>query len=222
MNAKTNKLIIPALIIGGGVALYFLNKKGKLDKIKALISGEKEVVETTSPVAPVITSQTTVVTSNPLGSAADVKKFQEYYNSVKPANLPALSTDGNFGPLTAAAYNSYKDKYAAAAAAGKLPAPTTTTTPTTLKIGDKVNAKVLTATYPGYTLTNPYTAGGTDDLGNYQPGNYVGVITSALTGNAIKIRKSGKPVPEIKNTFSDNTYIGDFWVRASNVEKSLI
>ena len=137
MNAKTNKLLIPAIIIGGGVALYFLNKKGKLDKIKALISGEKEI-ETTNPVAPVITGQTTVVTSNPLGNAAAVKKFQEYYNSVKPANLPALAYTG-WGPLTAAAYNSYKDLYATAAAAGTLPAPTTTlVTIIPFKIGDTI------------------------------------------------------------------------------------
>jgi len=225
MPQKLNKkIIIPAVLIGGGIALYFLNKSGKLDKLKNLIKGkEKEVIETTSPVAPVITSQTTVVTSNPLGNAAAVKKFQEYYNLVKPANLPALTYDG-WGPLTAAAYNSYKDKYAAAAAAGKLPATTTTTTITpltALKIGDKVNAIILTATYPGYTLTNPYTAGGTDGNGNYQAGNYVGVITSALTGNAIKVRKSGSPFPEIDD-YGSNTTIGDFWVRASNITKSLI
>jgi len=224
MPQKLNKkIIIPAVLIGGGIALYFLNKNGKLDKLKNLIKGkEKEVIETTSPVAPVITSQTTVVTSNPLGNAAAVKKFQEYYNLVKPANLPALTYDG-WGPLTAAAYNSYKDKYAAAAAAGKLTATTTTTTitPTTIKIGDKVNAKVLTATYPGYTLVNPYTAGATDGKGNFLPGYYVGVIT-AITGNALKIKKSGNPFPEIYNTFSSNTTIGDYYVLASNVEKSLI
>jgi hypothetical protein len=208
MNAKTNKLVIPAIIIGGGVALYFLNKKGKLDKIKALISGEKEV-ETTNPVAPVITGQTTVVTSNPLGNAAAVKAFQEYYNSVKPANLPALNTDGNFGPLTAAAYNSYKDAYATAAAAGTTPTPT----PTTLKKGDKVNAKELTATYSGYTLANPYTKGGNDDKGNYKPGYYVGRVLQ-IVGSATQVERVSQP------------YVGNaiyiFWVKTANIEKSLL
>ena len=179
MPQKLNKqIIIPAVLIGGGIALYFLNKSGKLEKLKNLIKGKEKEIEKEAPEKPVITNPNNIVTSNPLGSAADVKKFQEYYNSVKPAELPALTYDG-WGPLTAAAYNSYKDKYAAAAAAGKLPATTTTTTitPTTIKIGDKVNAKVLTATYPGYTLVNPYTAGATDGKGNFLPGYYVGLIT---------------------------------------------
>jgi len=184
MNGKTNKLLIPAIIIGGGVALYFLNKKGKLDKIKALISGEKEV-ETTNPVAPVITGQTTVVTSNPLGNAAAVKKFQEYYNSVKPANLPALAYTG-WGPLTAAAYNSYKDAYTTAAAAGTLPEPPK---PPTVKPnkGIIVNIADLLATdikqgigaylyassnsYPIYNLSNVKAA-------NTEKDKFMGIVTS--------------------------------------------
>ena len=40
MKQKLNKkIIIPAILIGGGVALYFLNKSGKLDKLKNLITG---------------------------------------------------------------------------------------------------------------------------------------------------------------------------------------
>ena len=221
MPQKLNKqIIIPAVLIGGGIALYFLNKSGKLDKLKNLIKGKEKEIEKETPEKPIINNQTNIVTSNPLGSAADVKKFQEYYNSVKPAELPALTYDG-WGPLTAAAYNSYKDKYAAAAAAGKLPEPSKEPAATTIKIGDKVNAKVLTATYPGYTLVNPYTSGATDGEGNFSPGYYVGVVT-AITGNALKVRKSGNPFPEIYNRFSSNTIIGDFYVKASNVEKSLI
>jgi len=144
MNAKTNKLLIPAVLIGGGIALYFLNKSGKLDKLKNLIKGKEKEVEEEAPEKPVITSQTNIVTSNPLGSAENVKKFQEYYNSVKPAELPALTYDG-WGPLTAAAYNSYKDKYAEAAAAGKLPAPPKPPTPKPNK-GIKVNIADLLAT----------------------------------------------------------------------------
>jgi len=216
MNGKTNKLLIPAIIIGGGVALYFLNKKGKLDKIKALISGEKEV-ETTNPVAPVITGQTTVVTSNPLGNAAAVKKFQEYYNSVKPANLPALSTDGNFGPLTAAAYNSYKDAYTTAAAAGTLPAPPK---PPTVKPnkGIIVNIADLLATdikqgigaylyassnsYPIYNLSNVKAASTEKD-------KFMGIVT-AITKSAtmykIQFVVGGSGIQYYVNYFTQTPY----------------
>jgi hypothetical protein len=167
MPQKLNKkIIIPAVLIGGGIALYFLNKSGKLDKLKNLIKGKEKEVEEEAPEKPVITNQTNIVTSNPLGSAADVKKFQEYYNSVKPAELPALSYDG-WGPLTAAAYNSYKDKYAAAAAAGKLPAPPTPNKGIRVELADLLatnanaaNNKMLYAGVTGigiYNLNNVIT-----------------------------------------------------------------
>jgi hypothetical protein len=108
MKQKQNKLIIPALLIGGGVALYFLNKSGKLDKLKNLIKGTPEIE---TPTALVIGPGTTTTTANPLGNAAAVKKFQEYYNRVRPIPFANLITDGIFGPLTSAAYNSYKDQY---------------------------------------------------------------------------------------------------------------
>jgi hypothetical protein len=218
MNGKTNKLVIPALIIGSGVALYFLNKSGKLDKIKALISGEKEV-ETTNPVAPVITSQTTVVTSNPLGDAAAVKKFQEYYNSVKPANLPALSTDGNFGPLTAAAYNSYKDKYAAAAAAGKLPEPPKP--PATNKT--KVEIADLLATNAKAADSKPLYAGvtgiGIFNLNNIitektKSDTFLGIITNVLKTSNISYKITfikGTGIKYYINYYTQNP--NDFYVK---------
>lgn len=110
MKQKQNKLIIPALLIGGGVALYFLNKSGKLDKLKNLIKGTP-TPEIEAPTAVVIGPGTTTTTANPLGNAAAVKKFQEYYNQVRPIPFANLVTDGIFGPLTSAAYNSYKDQY---------------------------------------------------------------------------------------------------------------
>jgi hypothetical protein len=110
MKQKQNKLIIPALLIGGGVALYFLNKSGKLDKLKNLIKGTT-TPEIETPTAVVIGPGTTTTTANPLGNAAAVKKFQEYYNQVRPIPFANLVTDGIFGPLTSAAYNSYKDQY---------------------------------------------------------------------------------------------------------------
>jgi hypothetical protein len=108
MKQKQNKIIIPAILIGGGVALYFLNKSGKLDKLKNLIKGTPEI-ETPTPL--VIGPGTTTTTANPLGNAAAVKKFQEYYNRVRPIPFANLVIDGIFGPLTSAAYNSYKDQY---------------------------------------------------------------------------------------------------------------
>lgn len=82
-----------------------------------------------------------------------------------------------------------------------------------LKKGDKVNAKVKTATYSGYTLANPYKSGGNDRYGNFLPGNYVGVILQ-IVGNAVQVQRYSKPY-----VGKDMSY---FWVSANNVEKSLI
>ena len=184
MKQKLNKqIIIPAVLIGGGIALYFLNKSGKLDKLKNLIKGKEKEVEEEAPEKPVINNQTNIVTSNPLGSAADVKKFQEYYNSVKPAELPALTYDG-WGPLTAAAYNSYKDKYAAAAAAGKLPAPPKP--PTT-----KVELADLIATNPN-AANNKILYAGVTGIGIYNLNNVITDKTKAnvLLGAILSVTKT--------------------------------
>ena len=107
MPQKLNKkIIIPAILIGGGVTLYFLNKSGKL---AGLLNMFKKQDDTILPTPPTSTAPTT--TANPLGNAAAVKKFQEYYNRVRPIPFANLVTDGTFGPLTSAAYNSYKDQY---------------------------------------------------------------------------------------------------------------
>jgi hypothetical protein len=108
---RTNKkIIIPAILIGGGLALYFLNKSGKLDKLKNLIKGTN-TPETITPDPVVIGPGTTTTTANPLGSADNVKDFQKFFNSKRPLVMLPLVVDGIFGPLTAAAYNSYKDQY---------------------------------------------------------------------------------------------------------------
>ena len=190
MPLKLNKqIIIPAVLISGGIALYFLNKSGKLDKLKNLIKGKEKEVEEEAPEKPVINNQTNVVTSNPLGSAADVKKFQEYYNSVKPAELPALDYTG-WGPLTAAAYNSYKDKYTAAAAAGKLPAPPKPPT-TKVEIADLIatdakaaNTKPLYAGIKGigiYNLNNNITQ-------ETKANEFLGIITNVLKTSNISYK----------------------------------
>jgi len=104
------KVVIPVVLIGTGIVLYFLNKAGKLDKLKNLITGNKadEIVQ---PNPLVIGPDSTITTSNPLGNADAVKKFQKYYNRVKPIPFANLVVDGIFGPLTSSAYNSYKDDY---------------------------------------------------------------------------------------------------------------
>ena len=104
------KVVIPVVLIGTGIVLYFLNKAGKLDKLKNLITGNKadEIVQ---PNPLVISPDSTVTTSNPLGNAEAVKKFQKYYNRVKPMLFTNLVVDGIFGSLTSSAYNSYKDDY---------------------------------------------------------------------------------------------------------------
>ena len=107
MKQKLNKkIIIPAILIGGGVALYFLNKSGKL---AGLLNMFKKQDDTILPTPPTSTEPTT--TANPLGSADNVKDFQKFFNSVRPLVMLPLVVDGIYGPLTAAAYNSYKDQY---------------------------------------------------------------------------------------------------------------
>ena len=107
---RTNKkFIIPAVLIGGGVALYFLNKSGKLAGLLNMFKKQDDTKETILPTPPTSTAPTT--TDNPLINAAGVKKFQEYYNRVRPIPFANLIVDGIFGPLTIAAYNSYKDQY---------------------------------------------------------------------------------------------------------------
>lgn len=110
MKQKQNKLIIPALLIGTGAALYFLNKSGKLDKLKNLIKGTT-TPEIENPTAVVIGPGTTTTTANPLGNIENVKDFQKFFNGVRPLVMLPLEVDGIFGPKTAAAYNSYKDQY---------------------------------------------------------------------------------------------------------------
>ena len=105
------KIIIPIILIGSGIGLYFLNKAGKLDKLKNLIKGNKPD-ENEQPNPLVIGPDSTITTSNPLGNAEAVKNFQKYYNRVRPIPFANLVVDGIFGPLTQSAYNSYKDKYA--------------------------------------------------------------------------------------------------------------
>ncbi len=104
------KIIIPVVLIGGGVALYFLNKSGKLDKLKNLIKGTS-TPEIENPPAVVIGPGTSTTTANPLGSADNVKDFQKFFNNVRPLVMLPLEVDGIFGTKTAAAYNSYKDQY---------------------------------------------------------------------------------------------------------------
>ena len=105
------KVVIPVVLIGTGIVLYFLNKAGKLDKLKNLIKGNKPD-ETIQPNPLVISPDSTITTSNPLGNSEAVKKFQKFYNRVKPIPFANLVVDGIFGALTQSAYNSYKDQYA--------------------------------------------------------------------------------------------------------------
>lgn len=104
---RTNKkIVIPTVLIGGGVALYFLNKSGKL---AGLLNMFKKQDDTILPTPPTSTAPTT--TANPLGSADNVKDFQKFFNNVRPLVMLPLEVDGIFGTKTAAAYNSYKDQY---------------------------------------------------------------------------------------------------------------
>lgn len=110
MKQKLNKkIIIPTVLIGGGVALYFLNKSGKLAGLLNMFKKQDDTKETILPAPPTSTAPTT--TANPLGSADNVKDFQKFFNSKRPLVMLPLVVDGIFGPLTAAAYNSYKDQY---------------------------------------------------------------------------------------------------------------
>ena len=206
------KVVIPVVLIGTGIGLYFLNKAGKLDKLKELFNKKND--ELITPIAPPTLPPpsgppTNIIIANPFTSA-QLLAFQKWVNLTYKPTIP-LVEDGIWGTNSAGAYNSYGTAYANR--------DKTTVLPTTLKLGDKVNAIKNTKTYSGYTMANPYLYGA-NDKGVYNTGNYVGVV-SQITGNAVKVSRASKPTPQIYGTFQ-NTEVGTFWVRATDVEKSLI
>jgi len=207
---KVNKkVVIPVVLIGTGIGLYFLNKAGKLDKLKALFNKKNDELITPNPpptLPPPSGPSTNIIVANPFTSA-QLLAFQKWVNLTYKPTIP-LVEDGIWGTNSAGAYNSYGTAYANL----KL-------TTTTLKLGDKVNAIKDTKTYSGYTMANPYLYGA-NDKGVYKTGNYVGVV-SQITGNAVRVSRASKPTPQIYGTFQ-NTDVGTFWVRATDVEKSLI
>lgn len=217
------KVIIPVVLIGTGIGLYFLNKAGKLDKLKALFNKKNDeiitpIVQTIQPPVKIQPPKPNpnIIVSNPF-TQAELLAFQKWVNLTYKPTIP-LVEDGIWGDNSAGAYNSYGTAYANK---DKTIDKTKIVVPQApLKIGDKVNAIKITKTYPGYTMVNAYEDGATDGNGNYSIGYYVGVITQ-ITGNAIKVSRSSQPTPNAYGTFQ-NTPVYDFYVRATDVQKSLI
>lgn len=204
------KVVIPVVLIGTGIGLYFLNKAGKLDKLKALFNKKNDLITPIAPpITPPIAPPTNIILTNPF-TKSQLLAFQKWVNLTYKPTIP-LVEDGIWGTKSAAAYNTYGTTYANKEL--------NTTSTTILKIGDKVNAIKDAKTYSGYTLANPYLYGANNE-GVYKTGNYVGVVTQ-LTGNAVKVSRASKPTPQIYGTF-ENTDVPNFWVRATDLEKSLI
>lgn len=69
---------------------------------------------TTTPVKPVSVNWENRATQNGFGSMADVKQWQEYYNSLnsKKEGFTPLDVDGKFGNSSKAAYDAWKDSAA--------------------------------------------------------------------------------------------------------------
>ena len=203
---KNNELVVPVLILGAGIGLYFLNKAGKLDKIKALFNKNNAVVNPVTTINPPPNTNPNVIIANPF-TQPQLLAFQKWVNLTYKPTIK-LVEDGLWGTNSAGAYNTYATAYA-----NRYKTITITPTPTALKIGDKVNAKVLTATYSGYTLANPYKEGGNDDKGNYKTGYYVGRVLQ-IVGSATQVQRASQP-------FVGNAiYI--FWVKTADIEKSLL
>jgi len=222
---KNNELVVPVLILGAGIGLYFLNKAGKLDKIKALFNKNNAVVNPVTTINPPPPSTNppprtnpNVIVANPF-TQPQLLAFQKWVNLTYKPTIP-LVEDGLWGTNSAGAYNSYATAYANKDKTIVTINNQVVVPPTALKKGDKVNAKKPTATYPGYTLANPYKDGATDGDGNYSLGYYVGVIKQ-IVGSATQVERFSKPYPKVVNVFTTDE-ISTFWVKTSDIEKSLI
>ena len=107
------KVVIPVVLIGTGIGLYFLNKAGKLDKLKALFNKKNDELITPiePPILPPPSGQpTNIIIANPFTSA-QLLAFQKWVNLTYKPTIP-LVEDGIWGTNSAAAYNSYGTAYA--------------------------------------------------------------------------------------------------------------
>ena len=111
------KVIIPVVLIGSGIGLYFLNKAGKLDKLKALFNKKDDeiispIVQTIQPSVTIQPPKTNpnIIVSNPF-TQAELLAFQKWVNLTYKPTIP-LVEDGIWGDNSAGAYNSYGTAYA--------------------------------------------------------------------------------------------------------------
>jgi len=170
MDKKTRNTLI-GLLIGGGLAYgaYMLYRRRQQ---------QQPAIDTLPPATlpPTLPPVTPVISTNPFANADEIKAFQDWLDKNKSGwlnggNLNKGAGYGNFGPKTAAAYNTYKDEYAKPVA----PNQTTPAPVAALKVGDKVKA---TVTQFGYK-TNAIVAfldGGTNGNGQIEAGKYAGTI----------------------------------------------
>ena len=108
------KIVIPAVLIGIGIAAYFGKKY--YDKKQAEKQAELDAKNVTNDVNTIVNTANSgnIILANPFANAAALLAFQKWVNATYKPTI-ALVEDGVWGTNSAAAYNTYKNAYAALA-----------------------------------------------------------------------------------------------------------
>lgn len=108
------KIVIPAALIGLGIAAYFGKKY--YDKKQAEKQAELDAKNVTNDVNTIVDTANSgnIILANPFANAAALLAFQVWVNATYKPTI-ALVEDGIWGTNSAAAYNTYKNAYAALA-----------------------------------------------------------------------------------------------------------
>ena len=199
------KIVLPLALLAAGAIAYFLIKK------------KETIVSTTPPPTPLpLPLPPPTTRTNPFGTTQLVKDFQDWLdinhpNWVNGGKLNKGSGYGNFGMLTAAAYNSYGKDYAAALLNPIL------NVFSTLKVGDYVNAKNSTGAYTSNTMVKRYPMGNIEGIlsGTLLKGYYAGQIDEIDT-----LRGSAK-VWNSTYKARDNNEVdySSYWLKLKDLEK---
>jgi len=233
MEKGTTKIIFwsatALILIGGGYYGYTLYAKSQKEK-KEKEEQEKKEKENANKkdenkkdtpkkdyVAP------SKLPSTGFKTKAEGDAFRTYVRANYSADATKWSLDpsGNQDNDTIRlAYSFYGEIYKKSLSTSVVVNTTTPPPPTTLKKDDKVNAIKDTKTYSGYTMATPYTKGANDNNGVYKTGNYIGVVKQ-IVGSATQVTRYSAPYPQVSYTWSTDD-VDTFWVKTTDVEKSLI